>query len=95
MRHRLFGCEIEQQAAFVTERDGNPEIYTMSPNGGTATNITANPSQDLDPTIGQNGSWIAFATDREGNLEIYVIRTQGGTSYNLTRSPGQDRDPDW
>ena len=63
-----------QTLAFVTERDGNPEIYTMNQNGGAATNITNNPARDLDPAIGSNGSWIAFATDREGNLEVYVVR---------------------
>lgn len=81
--------------AFVTERDWNPEIYTMNQNGGAATNIPNNPGRDLDPALESNGNWLVFATDREGNLEIYVVKTQGGTSYNLTRNPDQDRDPDW
>jgi TolB protein len=81
--------------AFVTDRDGNPEIYTMTDTGGALTNITNNPAQDLDPAISPNGNWIAFSTDREGNLEIYIARLQGGAAYNLTRNTGQDRQPDW
>ena len=81
--------------AFTTNRDGNPEIYTMNHNGGAVTNVTNNPGRDLEPAFSSNGSWIAFSSDREGSLEIYVISPQGGTTYNLSRNPAQDRLPDW
>lgn len=81
--------------AFVSDRDGNSEIYVMTDTGGAQNNITNNLSQDLDPAIHPGGNWIAFATDRDGNLEVYFVGTNGGTAYNLTRNPSQDRYPDW
>ena len=59
--------------------DGNPEIYTMNQNGGAATRLTSNPTQDLAPAISANG-WITFISDRDGNLEVYIIPTQGGAA---------------
>lgn len=81
--------------AFVTDRDGNPEIYTIIDDGGAPTNITNSFSQDLDPSFDPSGKWISFSSDRDGNLEVYAIELAGGHTYNLTRSPAQDVSPDW
>jgi tricorn protease len=35
--------------AFATDRDGNLEVYFVGTNGGTAYNLTRNPSQDRYP----------------------------------------------
>jgi TolB protein len=35
--------------AFVTERDGNPDIYRMTPGGEDAVNLTTSPAADLSP----------------------------------------------
>ena len=34
---------------FVSDRDGNLEIYTINPDGSGQTNIPKNPSADLAP----------------------------------------------
>jgi TolB protein len=81
--------------AFVTDRDGNPEIYTMTDNGGAPTNVSNNFSQDLDPSLDRNGNWIIFSSDRDGNTEIYVVSIGGGNSYNVTRNSSEDKNPDW
>jgi TolB protein len=79
----------------VSERGGNSDIYVMTDTGGGQINITNHPAQDLDPTMGPGGVWVAFSSDRDGNLEVYVVRVDGGTASNLTRDPNQDRQPDW
>jgi TolB protein len=68
--------------AFVSDRNGNWEIYTMTESGGAQTNITNNPAQDLDPAFNPGGNWIAFSTDRDRNLENYIVPTNGGTAFN-------------
>ena len=80
---------------FVSDRNGNWDIYTMTDTGGSQTDITNNPAQDIDPAFNPGGNWIAFATDRGGNLEIYFVATSGGPAFNLTHNPSQDRYPDW
>ena len=81
--------------AFVTDRDGNSEIYTMTDDGGFLTNITGSSSQDLNPALDKTGRWVAFTTDRDGNLEVYVINLSDGSIYNLTRHNAQETSPDW
>ena len=81
--------------AFVSDRDGNPEIYIMGTDGSSPRNISNNPAQDLEPTFKPAGGWIAFSTDRDGNLEIYVMDENGGNLFNMTANSGQDRHPVW
>ena len=81
--------------AFVSDRDGNPEIYTMTSDGASLTNITNNSAQDLDPALDPSGRWVTFTSDRDGNLDVYVVNLADGKVYNMTRNPGQDQYPDW
>ena len=37
------------QLAFVTDRDGNDEIYIINVDGSAARNLTQNPADDWDP----------------------------------------------
>jgi len=41
---------------FVSNRDGNPEIYTMTNTGGAEKNITNSFSQDMDPNLRADGN---------------------------------------
>jgi Tol biopolymer transport system component len=81
--------------AFVTDRDGNDEIYLMEADGGNPINLTNNPARDRDPAWSPDGRQIAFTTDRDGNNEIYVMDADGGNPINLTNNPGSDTDPAW
>lgn len=82
--------------AFVSDRDGNPEVYVMGTDGSAQRNLTNNPYQDIEPTFKANEGWIAFSTNRDGNLEIYFIQDNGMGVFNMSRNPiRQDRHPDW
>lgn len=35
--------------AFVSSRDGNPEIYAMAADGGGVSRLTDNPAEDIEP----------------------------------------------
>ena len=48
------------QLAFVSERDGNRQIYVMDADGGKQRNLTNNPSSDRDPSWSPDGKYIAF-----------------------------------
>ena len=54
--------------AFLSERDGPPEIYLMTADGAEFINITNNAAADSDADWSPDGSRIAFASDRDGNV---------------------------
>jgi dipeptidyl aminopeptidase/acylaminoacyl peptidase len=86
----------DTRIAFRTDRDGNPEIYVMRPDGLDPENITQSPADDRDPVWAPDGAILAFATDRDGHLEVYsTAPTAGATPANVTGRPGHDHRPTW
>src|SRR5437667_8781004 len=66
--------------AFVSDRDGNNEIYTMNADGTGVTRLTIDTvvsHNDLNPAWSPDGTKIAFASDRDGNYEIYSMNAYG------------------
>ena len=59
--------------AFISNRDGNNEIYVMDADGSNQTNLTNNDVYDDFPNWSPDGTKIAFASARDGNVEIYVM----------------------
>ena len=57
--------EAVSQIAFVSERDGNSEIYVINSDGSGLTNVTNHPAQDHVPAWSTDGSKIAFTSTRE------------------------------
>jgi Tol biopolymer transport system component/serine/threonine protein kinase/formylglycine-generating enzyme required for sulfatase activity len=83
------------EIAFVSERDGNREIYVMSADGTSPRRLTNNRANDRDPAWSPDGMRIAFYSDREGNADIYVMGADGGGLRNLTNHPANDYHPSW
>ena len=98
----LVGCDgttptstLTGRIAFVSDRDGNVEIYVMDADGSNLTNLTNNPAYDWLPVWSPDGSRIAFVSDRDGNWEIYVVDADGSNLTNLTNNPADDLLPAW
>lgn len=81
--------------AFVSDRDGNPEIYVMDPAGTSQLNLTNIPATDARPTWSPDGTRIVFASDRTGYRNIYVMNADGTNPINLTNHPACDDNPAW
>ena len=84
-----------RKLAFVSERDGNAEIYVMNADGSAQENLTEQPASDSHPSWSPNARKLAFVSRRDGNSEIYVMNANGSGLRNLTRTPSADRDPAW
>ena len=85
----------EGRIAFVSNRDGNREIYVMDPDGLNQINLTNNPGWDEQPAWSPNGRRIAFMSNRGGNSEIYVMEANGRNQINLTNNSSEDYEPAW
>ena len=84
-----------RKLAFVSERDGDAEIYVMKADGSAQENLTRQPANDSHPSWSPNGRKIAFVSRRDGNAEIYVMNADGSGQRNVTRTPSSDLDPAW
>ncbi len=80
---------------FVTDRDGNNEIYSMASDGTDLQRLTDNPANDRDPAVSADGERIAFTSDRDGEDEIFVMSIDGEDPVNLTDNTDADRQPTW
>jgi hypothetical protein len=81
--------------AFVSDRDGNNEIYLMQPDGSAPRNLTQHPASDTWPAWSPDGSQLAFISDRDGNDELYVMRADGSGVRRLTERATPERQPAW
>src|SRR6185436_11226570 len=53
-----------RKLAFVSERDGNAEIYVMNADGSAQENLTRQPANDSHPAWSPDGRKIAFVSRR-------------------------------
>jgi Tol biopolymer transport system component len=83
--------------AFESSRTGNPDIFTMNPDGSTQLNVTNNPAVDVFPAWSPDGTRITFSSDRAdpGNLDVYVMNADGSNVKRLTHAKGEDRGTSW
>lgn len=67
---------------FMSQRDGNWEVYVTGITGGPATNLSNYPGQDGLGTLSPDGQWVAFVSDRDG-WGVWVVPTSGGPAQRL------------
>ncbi|MBK9008430.1 MAG: PD40 domain-containing protein [Anaerolineae bacterium] len=63
--------------AFVSDREGNEEIYLISPDGSNLVNLTNNAGSDFNPVWSPSGRYIAFLSTRDGLFSLYVMNADG------------------
>jgi Tol biopolymer transport system component len=82
--------------AFMTNRDGNFEIYTMDSNGGDWRRITNTRADDWEPEWSPDGRHIAYAEDVGGDIaELFVVSPDGSNRAQLTSDPAGAYAPRW
>lgn len=85
--------------AFLSTRDGNPEIYVVDPEEGAEVRVTDSEAPEYGLSWSPNGKKLLFVTERDGNAEIYVVEIKDrGMPDNLTRlthNEVHDDQPTW
>ena len=84
-----------KQIAFMSNRDGNPEIYAMNADGSNVRRLTNHPAGDVTPTWSPTGAQIAFTSDRAGQPQIYVMGADGSNLRRLTTAESYADRPTW
>jgi len=94
--------------AFVSQRDGGADIWTMNPGGSGLVNLTADSAaDDSNPNWSADGRKIVFVSDRETprnptppgfespDYEVFVMNADGSRLQQITRNELDDEDPAW
>ncbi len=85
------GTEI----VFVSDRDGNDEIYVMDITGNNLRRLTNNNVRDFSPSWSPDGTKIAYISNMAGGFDIYVMDVDGANNVNITNSPSNERGAIW
>lgn len=88
-----------RRLAFVSERDGNAEIYVVDTKDGTVIRRTSDRpglrAADTRPAWSPGGRLLAWATARGGSSSIQVARADGAGSPRVVVDGGRNTDPAW
>lgn len=86
---------LREQVAFVSDREGNFDVFLLDLNTDSVVNLTAHPGMDFGFSWSPDGDRIAFASDRDGNRDIYVLDVPDGEPSRLTDHDARDGSPSW
>jgi len=86
-----------QQVAFVSDRGGIPQLYTMNSDGSSQSKVNLpDMGYVIDPAWSPNGQLLAFSWRRpNGNYDIYVMEIVSHQLVELTRDAGRNERPSW
>lgn len=81
------------QVLFVSNRDGNYELYKMDADGSNLARLTFDPASDRSPAWSPDGSRIAFVSNRTGSSAVYLMNSEGGELQQLSNNHGPEFHP--
>jgi Tol biopolymer transport system component len=84
-----------RQIAFISDRDGNAEIYLMQTDGSNLRRLTNHPADDWPAAWSPDGQRLVFASNRDENWNLYLVSVEGSPALRLTNAPGDEREPVW
>jgi serine/threonine protein kinase/Tfp pilus assembly protein PilF len=81
--------------AFISNRDGIAEIYTMNSDGKDVRRITFNHNEERTPAWTPDGRHIVFESlnSERDESDIWIIDADGANQVDLTNAPGIDSRP--
>ena len=86
-----------RQVVFVSDRDGNSEIYRMLPDGRRQTRLTTTgDAYEAAPAGSPDGRWIAYERWVEGGpTHLWLMSRDGRGAVGLTDGPSDNLQPSW
>ncbi len=77
--------------AYVSDEDGDPDIYMVALEGEQITRLTFSPERELVGDWSPDGEWLVFT--EQGNNGLFLRNPNGVNRIELTSGP--DSDPVW
>ena len=77
--------------AFVSARNGTPDIWVSEADGSNPRPLTSDPESDSLPAISPDGSGVAFVSTRGGRRGLWLAPTSGGPPSRLVTVEVLDR----
>ncbi len=85
-----------QRLVFASTRHNcNPDLYVKSVDGVAVTQLTSDPSSDVQPAVSPDSTRVAFSSDRGGNWDIWVVPFDGGSPVQVTHDLADEVHPSW
>jgi len=78
---------------FISERNGNAEIYSMKSDGSGQTRLTNTPALEMEQAMSPDGKKIAFVSRRTGTFELFSMNADGSGVLRLTTNGQADWGP--
>lgn len=85
----------ETKIAFLSQYNGNKEIFTVDFDGQGLRRITDEKSIILTPAWSPDGGWIVFTSYAERNPDLAMIAASGEKRRTLLKLPGLNAAPAW
>ena len=77
--------------AFISDREGELEIFIMNSDGTNAIRLTSPPFSKFNPSFSPDGTHILFSAIDGNDSEIWLVNTDGSNPVNLTNNSADDR----
>lgn len=76
-----------KRVAFVSDRDGSPDIYVIDLDGTRLERLTVTSGDARNPDWSPDGRRIAFDTKRDGHEEIYILDLASRKAHAVGSTP--------
>ncbi len=71
--------------AYIANRGGDYDVYTVPVEGGPETRLTTAPGLDDGAEYSPDGKWIWFNSVRSGNMKLWRMHADGSGAEQMTR----------
>lgn len=80
---------------YVSERDGNPEIYAVDTADKESRRLTQNRVDDADPKWSLNGEQVLFRSVNDGKYHLFAMDFASGQQERILEAPDSIITADW
>lgn len=83
----------DSNIVFISDRDGDLNIYSLDTKNNIQKKITSNKSDDFMHSVSKDGSKITFISKGENSLDVYVIDIDGSNIKQVTNDINNNLEP--